>query len=70
MNNVKSTKKYKSQAARDAQQCNYGDSHYWQYLDDASIKHSEYFKKIGDYKRAEEMLTESLGSALKGNDGE
>ena len=63
-------KKYKSQAARDAQRGNYGDSSYWQYLDDSAKEHSEYFKKRGFDKEAKRMLTQSLSDALQGNNGE
>jgi len=64
-----SKKKYRSQTARDAQRMNYGDSNYWQYLDDSAKEHNEYYKKLGDNKRAKKMLTQSLSEALQGNNG-
>lgn len=63
-------KQYKSQAARDAQAMNYGNETYWQYLDDSALENAAYYKKIGNNKKASEMLTRSLQEALQGNNGE
>lgn len=63
------TKTYISQAARDAESGNYGDVTYWEYLDEAAQRASEYYRKNGDMEQAERMLTRSLSEALQGNDG-
>jgi hypothetical protein len=61
---------FKSQSAKDAKKMNYGNESYWQYLDNSAIESSEYYRSIGDYKKAKEMLTRSLTEALQGNEGE
>jgi hypothetical protein len=64
------TKKYVSQAARDAESGKYGDVTYWEYLDESAQRASDYFTEKGNLKQAERMLTRSLWEALEGNDGE
>ena len=65
-----SKNEYKSQSARDAQRINYGDSNYWQYLDDSAQESSKYYKEHGNEEKASLMLTRSLWEALQNNDGE
>lgn len=60
---------YASQSARDAQRKGYGSSSYWAYLDEAAKSHHDYFLRHGDTQKANEMFTQSLGAALRGNDG-
>lgn len=60
---------YESQSARDAQAGGYGGESYWRYLDQAAREHRDYFAARGDAERADEMMTQSLGVALSGNDG-
>jgi hypothetical protein len=60
---------YKSQSARDAQKMGYGAKSYWDYLDKAAQEHYEYYMARGDEKTANEMLTQSLSDALRGNEG-
>lgn len=52
---------YKSQAARDAQRLGYGDTHYWEYLDESAAE--KYAKGYTD------SFTRTLSEALRGNDG-
>ena len=61
---------YKSQAARDAEEMNYGNQRYWETLDEAAERHAEYYRGKGDLEMAERMLTRSLSEALQGNDGD
>ena len=63
-------KQYKSQAAKDAQQSNYGNESYWDMLEETAFRHAAYFKKMGREDVANEMITRSLGESLQGNDGE
>jgi hypothetical protein len=63
-------KEYKSQSAKEAQQRGYGDSNYWDYLDQAAQEHYDHFKNIGMENLAEKMFTQSLGEAFCGNDGD
>ena len=70
MKNKTIKKKYKSQAAQDAQRRNYGDANYWQYLDDAAEAHGNFFKEHGQEELAKKQFTQSLGEALQGNDGD
>ncbi len=60
---------YESQSARDAQASGYGGPSYWDYLDQAAAEHADYFRRHGDEGRAAEMMTQSLGEALRGNEG-
>jgi hypothetical protein len=61
---------YKSQAARDAQAQGYGGPSYWAGLDEHAQELHDKFLSRGDTVRAAEMLTRSLGDALKGNNGD
>lgn len=61
---------YQSRSAREAQEIGYGSKSYWDYLERAAIEHREYFKKRGMTELAERMMTQSLGEALQGNDGD
>lgn len=61
---------YQSQAARDAQEHNYGGESYWEYLDRAAAESHVHYMRRGDPERAELMLTRSLSEALRGNDGD
>jgi cation transport regulator ChaC len=56
------TQTFKSLAAREAQQANYGDASYWEYLD----RHAEELAAKG----IRDALTRTLAEALKGNDGD
>jgi hypothetical protein len=61
---------YKSRAARDARDANYGDPSYWEYLD----AHAE---RLRNHYRAhpeagidpDDMMRRTLTDALAGNDG-
>lgn len=53
---------YKSRAAREAQEMNYGTESYWQYLDDSAAE--DFAKGIKD------AYTQTLAEALDGNDGD
>lgn len=66
---MKTETKYKSQCAREAQKRNYGDKSYWDYLERASIEHSKYYEERGFKDLAKKMMTQSLGEALQGNNG-
>jgi len=61
---------YQSQAARDAQAGGYGGESYWVALDEAALRMRDYFLRRDDPASAAEMLTRSLGEALRGNDGD
>lgn len=62
-------KKYKSQAARDAQAQGYGKEGYWDYLDSSAEEKHAYYMNLGDRVNAELMFTRSLSDALRGNEG-
>ncbi len=66
--NTKNT--YRSAAAQEAQEHNYGGESYWAYLDEAAQRSHDYYMRHGNPERAEIMLTRSLGEALQGNDGD
>ena len=61
---------YQSQCARDAARYGYGDASYWEYLDKSATEHAAFFLKRGDAVTAALMLSQSLGEALAGNDGD
>lgn len=63
-------RRYKSQAARDAQKQGYGGPSYWAELDRSCRESYRYFLRHGDKERAEMMMTRSLGESLRGNDGD
>lgn len=60
---------YKSQSARDAEQTNYGNQWYWEYLDRAAEECAEFYKRQGKPEMAEQMFTRSLEETLNGNNG-
>ena len=64
------TDTYESQAARDASRTGYGDSRYWQALDDSERRSRDYYRARGDHASAERVMTRSLGEALEGNNGD
>lgn len=64
------TNTFKSQAARDAANGDYGDDGYAQYIEDSAIAYYEYYLAQGNLSMANLMLSRSLGQALSGNDGE
>lgn len=61
---------YRSQCARDAARSSYGNESYWQSLDRSSLDHRDYYLARGDRQTGESMMTQSLGHALMGNDGD
>lgn len=63
-------KTYKARCARDAQASGYGSERYWDELEASSLRHHDYYVAAGNPERAALMLTQSLGEALEGNDGD
>lgn len=63
------TKTYESQSARDAQQAGYGDESYWDYLEQSAHEKRDYYLAHGEPEVADEMMTQTLSEALRGNDG-
>jgi hypothetical protein len=61
---------YRSQSAHDAQRMGYGGPSYHAYLDEAAQRIHDYFAARGDTATAQEMFIQSLGEALRGNDGD
>lgn len=61
---------YKSRSAREARDSGYGDRSYWNYLEQSAHEHHDYYVRHGDQKRADEMFTQSLADALRGNEGD
>lgn len=61
---------FEAQCARDAASNGYGSPGYAEYLEESSKEHRDFFLARGDTERAEEMMTQSLGAALRGNDGD
>ena len=61
-------KAYTSVAAQDAQKAGLSES-YCQYLDESAAEHQAYYLRQGNENMANQMLTRSLGEALRGNDG-
>ncbi len=59
-----------SQAARDAKAQGIGGQNYWRYLDRSAQEHFDFYMGQGDEATAKSMLTQTLGEALQGNDGE
>lgn len=61
-----------SQAARDADKAvpNLRTESYADYIEHSSLEHCAYFVIAGDFDKAREMLTQSLGQSLIGNDGD
>lgn len=66
---MSASKRYASQAARDAQAMGYGSESYWDYLDEAERRNREYWLSRGDEARAADAMSRSLSEALRGNDG-
>ena len=64
------TSTFKSQAARGAQASGYGEERYWAYLEYACLSHRDYYLERGDQASADRVMTESLGDALRGNNGD
>lgn len=62
-------KQYQSQAARDAQASGYGDSSYWDYLEQSRINARDYYLRHGQPEVAAKCMTEDLSEALRGNEG-
>lgn len=60
---------YEARSARDAQEIGYGPKSYWDYLEEAAREARDYWLRHGDPERAEEMMTQTLGESLMGNDG-
>src|SRR5205085_11304680 len=61
------TTEYTVQSARDAQRIGYGGKSYWAYLEKAAYETRDYYLRHEQPGLAEEMLTRSLGEALRGN---
>lgn len=57
---------YYSEAARDAALIS---AAYAQTVERSALEHAAYYTLRGDHAKALEMLTQSLASALTGNDG-
>lgn len=64
------TSDYKSRSAREARDSGYGDRSYWDYLEQSAHEHHDYYIRHGDQKLADEMFTQSLADALRGNEGD
>lgn len=61
---------YHSRAAQQAEASGYGDKRYWDYLEATAQRLHDYYAQKGDADTAVLMLTQTLGEALQGNDGD
>ena len=60
---------FRTRAAAQAAAAGYDDD-YVNYLNTHGVEMHDYFLARGDAEQAERMLTQTLGEALQGNDGD
>lgn len=63
-------KEYRTEAARNVARSGYGGPEYADYIEQHTLDMAAYYRSRGNDRRADELMSRSIGAALTGNDGD